>query len=176
MIEGYNRFMSNDSSEKMKEEDLHPLLSGLVGEWEGVTTVQFGAESPILTDKTSGTMRLMLDGRFILHEYRGSVDGKPHSGAAIYGYNTATKQFESAWVDSFHNGDGIMFSKGEAGESFSVVGHYSIDLGNGEGEVSYGWRTMIEIVSKDKVIIRMDNLAPDGSKDGGAETTYSRIR
>ena len=47
-------------------------------------------------------MKAVLDGRFILHEYVGSMGGKPFDGVAIYGFDLATNKFQAAWIDSFY--------------------------------------------------------------------------
>jgi hypothetical protein len=74
----------------------------LAGDWQGATKTWFkpdvvGDESPM-----TGKMSAILGGRFILHEYAGSMSGKPFEGVAIYGFDLATNKFQSAWVDSFH--------------------------------------------------------------------------
>ncbi len=167
--------MSSDLIEQSKLSGYHKNLSQLVGEWEGATKVWFDEGSQAQESPIMGTMRLILDGRFILHEYQGSFDGKPLQGAAIYGYSSGKKQFECAWVDSFHNGDSIMFSVGkDTGKVFSVLGNYLTDCGDGRGEERWGWQTEIRIINKFKIVIRMDNISPDGKKEGGVETIYHR--
>ena len=78
-----------------------------------------GNESPM-----KGNMTTILGGRSILHEYTGSMAGKPFKGVAIYGFDLATNKFQSAWVDSFHMSTGIVVSEGEPGEKFRVLGSY----------------------------------------------------
>lgn len=104
---------------------VHYQLSRLAGEWEGTTKTWFDPskledESPI-----TGSMKLILDGRFILHEYSSSFKGKPLTGMAIYGYHLDLKKYQVAWIDSFHNGTAIMLSESNRGESsFNVKGSY----------------------------------------------------
>lgn len=66
-----------------------------------------------------GKMTLILDDRFILHEYTGRMGDKPFQGVAIYGFDLNTNKFQSAWIDSFHMPVGIMFSEGDPDEVFS---------------------------------------------------------
>ena len=99
------------------ESGVHAHLSLLVGEWTGAAKTWFepgvvGDESPM-----TGRMKAILGGRFILHEYTGSMAGKPFEGVAIYGFDLATNKFQSAWIDSFHMSTGIMFSEGDLGTS-----------------------------------------------------------
>lgn len=62
-------------------------------------------ESPV-----KGTIRPVLDGRFAVYEYDGSLEGKPCVGMMIIGYSQFEQKFQAAWIDSFHNGTSIMFS------------------------------------------------------------------
>ena len=55
----------------------HKLLSRLTGEWEGSTKTWF--ELDVLADESpmQGTIKSILGGRFMMHEYKGSLQGKP---------------------------------------------------------------------------------------------------
>ena len=150
------------------------MLQRLVGQWKGTTTVQFGSESQPVTDAVSGTMRAVLGGRFILHEYTGGMNGKPLEGLALYGYNKQKSQYVCAWVDSFHNGDNILFSVDtKSSNNFSVLGGY--DYTDDKGVTThFGWRTTITMEDDNAIVIRMDNIMPDGSDEGYVETMYHR--
>ncbi|MFN2441027.1 MAG: DUF1579 family protein, partial [Chitinophagaceae bacterium] len=105
----------SEKFETSKASGAHSLLSKLVGEWEGTTKTWF--EPGKLADESamSGSMKLILSERFIMHEYKGSIEGKPFEGIGIYGYHLALEKFQAAWIDSFHNGTAIMFSEGQKG-------------------------------------------------------------
>jgi hypothetical protein len=81
-----------------------------------VRTRRLADESP-----TTGSFRSILDGRFIIYEYSGSLNEKPLGGVAIIGCDLATQKFQSAWVDSFHMSTAMMFSEGTAGKRFSEL-------------------------------------------------------
>ena len=152
----------------------HLQLSKMVGEWEGTTKTWFDPakledESPI-----SGTMRSILDGRFIMHEYRSSFGDKPITGMAIYGYNLDLQKFQCAWIDSFHNGSAIMFSQGNKGEaSFNVLGGYAYVTP--EIEQHWGWRTHIEMLSDSEIMITAFNISPEGQESKATETIYRKV-
>ncbi len=160
--------------ETSKSTGNHLWLSKLVGNWKGTTRVWFepdvlGDESPV-----EGSMKLVLGDRFILHEYKGTLQGNALEGIALYGYNLTTEKFQSACVDSFHNGTAIMFSEGKKQSDFSVLGSYAYITP--ETEQYWGWRTEITIPDDDTVIITCYNISPDGSMDAKAtETVYKRV-
>jgi hypothetical protein len=160
--------------EESKTNGAHYQLSRLEGSWKGTTKIWFDPskledESPI-----TGTMKLILDGRFILHEYTSSFGDKEITGMAIIGYHLELEKFQCAWIDSFHNGSAIMFSEGnKAEQNISVLGSYAYVTP--EVEQHWGWRTNIEILNDTEVEITAYNISPEGQETKATETVYKKI-
>jgi hypothetical protein len=153
----------------------------LAGRWQGLTRTWF--EPEVLTDEspTQATFRLLLDGRFLLHEYEGTIQGQPHQGVAIYGCFQREQEWQMAWIDSFHMDTEIMFSTGDDGgglalslskweRPFSVLGLYAPP----DGSPAWGWRTEIRIVGEDEFVHTAYNISPDGDEAKAVETVYRR--
>ena len=151
----------------------HQALASMSGNWEGATRVWFEPDKPPAKEmQQSGTLRSVLGGRFLLHEYRYGEGEQAGEGIALYGLHLDENAYEAAWVDSFHNGSAIMFSTApDDGGGFKALGSY----GDGQGGPRWGWRTEIAQPSADELVITMFNIAPDGGESKALETRYGRV-
>lgn len=151
----------------------HRRLASMIGEWEGTFRLWFQPDQLAGEAPQRGTIRAILDGRFLLHEYRTRFGDEPIEGVAIYGLHLDENAYESAWVESFGTGTSIMFSSGPAGgDEFDVLGSY----GDGKGGPRWGWRTQIEQPDADQLIITMTNITPQDEAAKAVEVRYRRVR
>jgi len=152
----------------------HHYLSRLAGTWEGTTQTWFEPGPPTDESPIRGTMRPLLDGRFILHEYTSRVGDQPCQGMAIFGYQLGMNSFQSIWLDSFHTGTAMLFSEGKKGQdTFDVLGSYAYVTP--ETEQFWGWRTELELIGDDELRITAYNISPEGEEDKATETRYRRV-
>ena len=151
----------------------HHFLAQLAGNWRG--TSKLWLEPGKLADESAvvGTIQLLLEGRFALYLYQGSIEGESQHGMFTFGYNTTLEQYEASWLDSFHNNTAIMFCTGNSKEKgFFVLGDYP-DLTGGP---DWGWRTEVELVDADHLVITAYNINPEGVEAKAVETKLTRVQ
>ena len=151
----------------------HQSLAQLAGGWTGFSRLwiepdKLADESPVV-----GTIQLILDGRFALYLYQGSVQGEVQHGLFTFGYNTLLDRYEASWVDSFHNNTAIMFCTGSASENgFFVLGNYP----DPNGGPDWGWRTEVRLLDEDHLLITAYNIVPDGGEARATEARLTRVK
>ncbi|MBA2563274.1 MAG: DUF1579 family protein, partial [Chitinophagaceae bacterium] len=64
------------------KEGMHLFLKSMEGNYKGITRVWLEAGGISEDAPCSGTLRSVLDGKFLLHEYKSSLQGKPLEGIA----------------------------------------------------------------------------------------------
>jgi hypothetical protein len=151
----------------------HHFLAKLAGGWAGTSRVWFepgklAGEAPLI-----GNIQLVLDGRFALFLYQSAIEGEPQHGMFIFGYNTTLDHYETSWVDSFHNNTAIMFCTGQPIENgFAVLGSYPDPIGGPD----WGWRTEVDLIDHDHLVITSYNILPDGMETMATEATLTRVK
>ena len=148
----------------------HRLLARMEGSWKGTARTWFEPGKLADTSPIAGVVRPVLEGRYVLHEYEGTLTGSRMLGWALFGHDLQRKVYTMAWVDTCHMGTGTMLSEGADGDadSFSVLGSYA----DPSGGPDWGWRTLVNV--RDGLVITHFNITPAGEEAPGVEIVYRR--
>lgn len=98
---------------------MHEMMASWNGAWNGETTMwEHEGATP---QKSAGTAvnTMILGGRYQSTKHSGNMMGMPFEGMSTMGYDNATKQFVSTWVDSWSTG--IMTMSGPWDESAKTL-------------------------------------------------------
>lgn len=151
----------------------HHSLAQLAGHWRGTSKLWFEPDKLADESPVAGSVQLILDGRFAIYLYQGSIEGEAQHGMFTFGYNTTLEQYEASWVDSFHNNTAIMFCIGNARENgFWVLGSYPDPTGGPD----WGWRTEVELLDENHLVITAYNILPDGGEAKATEARLERVK
>lgn len=151
----------------------HHFFSQLAGGWMGTSRLWLEPDKLLDESPVVGNIQLVLDGRFALYLYQGSIQGEAQHGMFTFGYNTLLDRYEASWVDSWHNNTAIMFCTGHAtANGFFVLGSYP----DPNGGPDWGWRTEVEVVDEETLLITAYNIMPEGGEARATEARLTRVK
>lgn len=101
---------------------MHEMLASWNGTWNGETTYwEYEGAAP--KQSTGTAVNTMLFGKYQYSKHSGNMGGMPFEGIGTTGYDNATKQFVSSWIDNWSSG--IMYMTGtwdEATKTMTMTG------------------------------------------------------
>ena len=107
--------------------------------------------------------------KFATVTYTWHHEGQRHEGTMIICGSSKSKEYEIAWVDSWHQNSNIMTLKGKEDDkgNLKTKGEYTA-----EGQ-TWGWTIAFEH-SKDKLVMKMENVMPGDKAEWAVEAVYHR--
>ena len=90
----------------------HGEMEKMVGTWDVKATSWMKPGAP--PEEWSGTSdaRLILDGRYLVEDFSGTMSMGPYHGHGMLGFNNQTGQWEHVWIDDM--GTAMMVSQGKS--------------------------------------------------------------
>ena len=146
-------------------------LSELTGNWRGSGTLFTPWRTPAETEYDS-TAFISQVARYILKvEYTWEADGAQQDGLMLVSEIKKDGSFSSAWVDSWHQSETFLLSKGTRGPGgdITLFGTYPAPP-----DPDWGWKTIIRPVGADSLDILMYNVTPQGDEELATRNTYRR--
>jgi hypothetical protein len=153
-----------------KAETPQQFLAKRAGEWARV--IRFVGQADGQSEPFSGSAKMspIHGGRFLLEEYNDVVFGKPVTGTRLFGYNTATGEYEAAFTNT--SSSAILMLKGTSKDGGKVVDY------SGESATTNGNRFTLNVrvrqVDEDKIVMTFSMTGADGKSNTFQETTYLR--
>jgi hypothetical protein len=146
----------------------HADLAAMAGTWEVETTFWMAPGAP--PEKSTGTAerRMILGGRVMMEEFRGSIQGQPFEGMGTHGFDNVSGEWWGTWMDNM--GTGMMAMTGKCnGKSCDMSGSYNDPMTG-----SKKWMRMTAELGADRELHVMYDKGPDGKEIKTGELVYTR--
>ena len=131
----------------------HQALAELAGEWKGSVQTWFEPTSEPLLAPSHGTLRPILNGRYMVFDYHWSMPDEPQEGSLMLGFHLDRECYVASWVDTFHTGTDIMHFVGEPRGRMSLATTY------GPPDEPWGWRVELVLLG-DTLVVGHFNIPP----------------
>lgn len=153
--------------------EAHNKLNDLEGTWDVDMKIwEQGPGNPPTVSKGTSVKSWTVGHRFLREEYKGEMMGMPFDGLGYTGYDNYNKKYIGSWVDNTTTQmltmSGVMDQPGKVLTLYGTMDEWMTGQ-NGE-PVKYVTR----VLSRDKHIFEVHNLALDGPNTLMMEATYTR--
>lgn len=147
----------------------HEKLAATAGTYTTVSRWWQAPGAPPEEATGSAERSTLLDGRYVVEKYRGTMMGMPFEGMGVTGYDNVEQRYVTIWVDNMSTG--IFMMLGQADESGNLVfrGEYK-DPASGQT------KTMRSVSSRTAggETFEMYDVAADGSEFKVFEIVYTK--
>ena len=167
------------AAEKKKQEEAyakyakpgkpHQHFKRLVGRWNAEILNYEDPSGKPTKNKGTSNIRLLLGGRFMQHNFRGSFGGKPFQGIGITGYDNAQRKYVGTWMDNM--GTGMMTIEGKYDAKSNTLTEMGTAIVPG-GKMQF--KMVSKYLSNDKYTFTMSMVSKEGERKM-MEITYTRV-
>ena len=98
---------------------MHEMMASWNGTWSGETTIWDYEGATPMQSPSIAVNSMIVGGKYQSSKHTGNMMGMPFEGLSITGYDNATKQFVSTWIDNW--GTGIMNMAGTWDEATKTM-------------------------------------------------------
>ena len=151
----------------------HLILKQFAGTWK--TKVKAFAGPDIAPEDSTGLAKnsLILGGRYLKEEYKGTAHGKEFQGFGLVGFDNIKGQYVSVWTDTMSTA--MMSSRGSYDEKTATLSWENSYVDPITGSEKHG-RSIGRIVSPTKYAYEMLEKLADGSEIKILEIEYTKVR
>lgn len=98
---------------------MHEMLAKSVGDWKTISKFWMDPSGEPMATEGSGKTEMILGGRYQKSTHKSSMMGMETEGIYLIGYDNATEEFTSIWIDNI--GTGTAIAKGRYDESSNSI-------------------------------------------------------
>jgi len=124
------------------------------------------------TSKGTQSNKMIMNGRFLQTEFKGTAMGKPFTGMGILGYDNVKGEYQSIWLDSM--GTAMMVSNG----SYDAATRTITETGKGScpmtGEKDKTYRGEWKFIDKKNYTYTLFTNGADGKEFKNMEITFKK--
>ena len=152
-MEAYMKMMATNEN--------HAHLGMFAGEWNMTSKAWMMPGQAPETSQTTAQGEMILGGRFLKMNYKGTMFGQPFEGVQIIGYDNMKKKFITFWIDNsstaFFLTEGIL---DESAKTMTETGVWPDPMTGGTMNV----KGITKMVSPDEFTYEMYMVGPDGKE------------
>lgn len=141
----------------------HKILAQAVGNWTYTSKSWESAEAKPEETKGTSSAKMLLGGRYLQQEVKGTAMGQPFEGISLTGYDNLKKRFDTIWMDSMATG--IMKGQGSYDASTKTLmdkGEYTCPMKPNEtAEYRSDWK----FIDKNNMTFTMYGKGMTGDKE-----------
>lgn len=156
--------------EMSKPGPYHERLARRIGKYDTEMTV-YGMGAPM---KSTGEaeIRWLIEGRWMLTESKYSMMGQAARGYAIEGYDNFKKKYVGMWVDSLSTA--LLTMSGTASRDGRTEAMWGLMDEPMTGEVGKHVKYVTRVISDDRFVFEIHDLAIGGDRTKVVEIVYTR--
>ena len=149
----------------------HKALESMQGKWVAESKFWMDPSKDPETAKADVDINWILGKRFLEQRYRNQSKKLPFEGIGTLGYDNATSEYVSTWIDTMSTG--VHIARGPAGPDPKVIetlGAMACPVSGASMQV----RNKTTIVDKNKFTFEMFSQMPDKPETRALEIVYTR--
>lgn len=139
----------------------HAYLKNFAGEWNMTSRAWMMPGQAPETSQTTAQGEMILGGRFLKMNYKGTMFGQPFEGVQIIGYDNMKKKYISFWIDN--TSTAFFLTEGtrdEASKTTTETGLWPDPMTGGTMKV----RAITKMISPDEFSYELYMVGPDGKE------------
>jgi hypothetical protein len=151
----------------------HEAMAAAAGEWEGTMKMKMAADQPEwLTSEFTASIQPMFDGRYMEETFHGSMMGMPFEGRSFSGYDRASGEYFSIWMDNMNTAPGVIRGKMKDDGSIVMKGRmHDVAVGH-----EIGVKGIVKHHDADSYSFSMYFEGANGDWWHGMEMEYRRVK